>query len=223
MKKYIFIGGLLILIFFLLINLKSKGDIIISNDNLINEERRGIILPDSLTYNNLSEYEKSIISTFFEKNPEYVEYYKVYGEGYRSVLKDSIKLRYYDKENVIFYISNEKGGYIVNVYDRISWKRKDTGSLSVYSQDVKSKEYLVVVYENKVFYFKVGMSDFEFLKDSELLSDKESYVGSVGPAGPSYELSFDSNTNILTVSVFKTTNPDNGLYQKLREMQFVLN
>lgn len=185
-------------------------------------ERLGEILPMDNTYTDLMSYEKQMIDTFFEKNPDYVQNYKTYGDEYESVLKDSIKLRYYDKENVIFYTSNQKGGYVIDIYDRKSWSRRVIKDFTVYNQDIKSKKYLIVVYENKIFYFKVGMNDFDLLKDSELLSKNESYIGSVGPGGPAYELSFDESTQTLKLSVFKTTNPDNGLYPKLREVQFVL-
>ena len=186
------------------------------------DERSGQILPISNTYSDLTLYEKKLINTFFEKNPEYVEYYKVYGDQYESVLRDSVKLKYYDNNIVVLYEATGKGGYLVTIYDKSSWKQLNKESMYLHSLDIESQNYIVSVYEDKIIYFKPGMSEFKTLAGSNITSNKESYLSGVGPGGPEHSLSFDESTKTLTVSVFKTTDPDNGQYPKLREVQFVL-
>ena len=131
-----------------------------------------------------------------------------------------ISLIYNDNKIALIKYSNQKGMYGLELFDVKNNKfieQDFTPSIRIQSSN---SSYLVFTYDNKLYYYKAGEDKYTLVKDSNL-KDTESYIASEGPGGSEEDIKID-NLNIVTAGVYDAKINDNGLYKKIREVQFIL-
>ena len=174
---------------------------------------KSLIIPTEYKYKDYTNDQKKIYDTFLKANNQYNN------PNYT----DGIKLKYYDNNIALFYITNEKIGYyvyIVNMSDMTSVQNNEP-YLSVAGNDLDTDKYIFNISENKIYYFDIGDKNFKVLASSTL-NNKYTYVEYFGMAN-SYQIKFDESSNTLSVSYYTPIdNNSEGPNTKIGEKTFVL-
>ena len=193
----------------------SKADGPVDITSIINNQ--WTILPTNNDYKNLSADQQALLKSFARS------YFKDMNDSEEKKIEneDMLRLKYYDKDTAIFYVSNQKGSYFVNFYKIKNWENISEGKNYVNSNEITLKNYIILFSDKELFYFKPLSKEFLAIKNSYLVNNNETYV-KIGGIVDDYEYSVDEKTNKLKVSVFKNTNKGDVENEKLRETDFVL-
>ncbi len=196
---------------------KNTPPITTESDNS-NEIILGWSLQDKSSYTKLSENGKDIIKKYQEK---VLERY-----GISDIPLESCYIKYNNKGVAFVGCPTGKIGFFFNLFD-IN-KNDLIGEIIGINSSAESKDYIVFgcLDQDKkreaICYYKAGERKINTVSEAslEFKKDHESYVGDIGPGGESYDLKI--SRNILTAGVYDKRTSNNGLYKKLREVEFVL-
>lgn len=221
MKKLLFILGGIILV--TLLGRFGWGYYQVkSNATAINEPSTSVvaenILPNT-TYNNLTEYEKTLVQRYLKKYPEFSTGIAYDTPGEKP--EDHLMVKYYDEKTALLGEVGFKG-MTLSIYD-INTLEKISKNV-FYRNYVDFKEYIFHVSNDNISYYKKGATDFYLIPNSSLVSKKETYISTSGASGEEGDIIFDEITKTLTVSVFDPAFTNNGVStKKIRTVKFILN
>jgi hypothetical protein len=184
----------------------------------------GVILTgDRAKYENLSEEEKKIIDRYTEKYPAvYKEI--LAGTGNEIAAKNYFPLKYYDDKTVVIAVTNEKGAFNVLVYDAQTLEQINDYlkvPLAIFGTIFENADYIISSNGAQYFYYKKGERETKTVAGSLLTSKNETYV-KIGGFGDQYDFTFDAESKLLSVSVFKPINSSSLPNPKIRTATFVL-
>ena len=177
----------------------------------------GTFLDINTYYASTTDYEKYLVDSFIESSADFTQDVKNEGE----LGKQNYQLRYYDKDVVIFCLSNRKIGCYLSLYNIKDFKKISSDYYINGASEITVKNFLTLYVLGSIYYFKPGMKDFAVLAGSTITNKNETYV-KIGGMVDDYEYSVDEKRNKLKVSVFKNTNKGDVENEKLREIEFML-
>lgn len=187
------------------------------NGNTLNSYKSEFYSND-MSYDSYNTKERSIIDKLLSTDLNIkAQLLGPYSESEYPTFKDGIKLKYYDNQNALLFVSNFKGGYSII---KLNLNNSTTANYDefIFGNIVENKSYLVLLYPREIKYIKNGEYDFHIINNSNI-SDNETYIKQTG-YGDSYEASITSN--ILKVSVFRNENKEDQPNTKLKEIEFAL-
>lgn len=207
MKRLLLLGGIIILFFW---GYKTFHTFEVNESETTNTP--SILLGDMAEYENLIPKHKVLVEKFFDP-----AYFSGDEFGYKFC-----QLKYSDSKVALVGCLGSKVGirfFLVKLTDIKSFNTDvDTITVNTWGY-VETRDILISIQHNNITYFKPGFTKIKRASDSELIFP-ETYIKRIGMADE-YEFSFDENTNILTVSVFRNEHTE-GPNTKLREVQFLL-
>lgn len=203
--------------FVILFLIFSGGLILISKDQQeqVQQDVGKMLLGDRSLSQNLKPEELMVLETVI---PEDVR--RSVAEGFGTCY-----LKYFDAQIALAGCAEGKPGNPISAY-KISRSNKDAsliglgGELNALVGYYESENIMFSVSDSVITYFRPGFTEIKKVPGSELDYQVENYVKQGGMQN-NYEFSFDQNTNILTVSVFRNEHTE-APNTKLREVQFVL-
>ncbi len=168
-------------------------------------------------YDKLSVADKAVIDRYTEK---YSDVYTPILESYNnnaSQAKSTILIKYRDDKTVAFAVLNGKAGLDISIYDVNTLNRLDKNPLgmTLFGNFVETDNYIVVVYDTLILYYKKGSTDIVTITKSELNPRTETYV-KLGGFGSTYDFTFDEGTKTITASIFKPENREGKENAKIR-------
>ncbi len=180
------------------------------------------------TYENYSRQEKKYYDLFIENNKEKIPFNYFISSYPEGAYKDFLRLIYADENVILVFISNEKRGGNLYLYDTKNNKEignnQDFGIINIPLIHSKYAVFpcLTPLKEESFCYYKASDLKINLVENSTLKDTQETYVLASGFDGEVNQLSLDEKTNTLKISVFKNENKEDMSNTKLREVEFVL-